>query len=540
MPKKILFIIPPYFNVDDLVASKGNFSLPAFTTPYGVLSLVAYVKGKAREPVDFDLLDLNLEAYKRISVSADPEALKSTLKDLIVTKLSAGYDIVGISALFNSSYHYLPELFSAISGVAKAPPLCIMGGGLASNLYPDLLRDFNALDAVCVGEGEMPLLELVDSCDMNKVLSEYPAWITRNSLAQGQVPRAVFVHNLDEIPMFDYSLIDLNDYNARSLDKTHCGAEGKREMTIHTSRGCPFNCVFCANSSLHGKTIRYMSEDRVISEVDNMIRTSGMNVLLIEDDHFLSNRKRAKSILKELNKRGIRVEFPNGIAVYAIDDEIAKLLKQSGVTTVQLAVESCCDYVLKTVIDKPHTVRQIREAVRILRENGILVHAFIVIGLPGEMPVHREESLRTIKDIGFDWVYFFIAAPIVGSRLYQICMENGYMVKKDYKNHIVSRGSIKAPGVDPQLIERQSYIMNLDVNFLNNYNVRNGYLTKARPYFEHIVNKYPGHALAYYVLAVICQKMLDNQKAAKYMETYERIINTSSEWRSYVSELGLR
>lgn len=539
MPKRILFIIPPYFNVDDLLSSKGNISIPAFTTPYGVLSLASYVKGKALGPVVFDLLDLNLEAYKQVSASADPEAVKGKLKEITAAKLNGGYDIVGISALFNSSYYYLSELFAAVGSVPGNRPLCVMGGGLASNLYPDLLREFDALDAVCVGEGEVPLLELVDSDDRNRVLSGHPSWITRSSLAQGKVPTAVYVQDLDEIPMLDYSLVDLDDYNARSLDKTHCGAKGKREMTIHTSRGCPFNCVFCANSSLHGKKIRYMSEGRVISEIDNMIRISGMNVLLIEDDHFLSNKKRAKSILRELNRRGIRVEFPNGIAVYAIDAEIGELLRRSGVTTVQLAVESCCDYVLKKIIDKPHTVSQIRTATGILRDNGILVHAFIVIGLPGEMPAHREESLKIIRDIGFDWVYFFIAAPIVGSRLYDICIENDYLVQKEYTKHIVSRGSIKAPGVDPQLIERQSYIMNLDVNFVNNYNVKNGHMDKALPYFEHVIKKYPRHALAYYALHVISKKSHEDEKALKYRETYEAIISESSEWRSYAGELGL-
>ncbi len=135
--------------------------------------------------------------------------------------------------------------------------------------------------------------------------------------------------------------------------------------------------------------------------------------------------------------------------MHAIDDKIGRLLKESGVTTVQLAVESCSDFVLKEIINKPHKVSQVRTAKNILQKNGILVHAYIVLGLPGEMDEHRNESLKIIKEIGFDWVYFFIAAPIVGSRLYKICVENNYLYEKNFKNHIVSKGSIKAPGVDP-------------------------------------------------------------------------------------------
>ena len=538
MQTRILFIIPPYFNVDDFFQAKSTLAVPAFTIPYGVLSLEAYVKSKAGKDVVFDLLDLNLEAYRLAGAGGSKESFNRALEELLVKKTGGKYDIVAISALFNSSYSYLEAIINAVKKHEDSP-LCVMGGGLASNLHGSILQQFKALDAVCFGEGEIPLLDLVNSEDYGQLLENHPAWVTRESAAKGKVPSAVYVQDLDEIPMFDYKLVNLDDYNARSLDKTHCNEQGKRELTIHTSRGCPFNCVFCANSSLHGKRIRYMSEARVIAEVDNMIKKSGMNVLLVEDDHFMSNKKRAVHILTELNKRNIRVEFPNGIAVYAIDQEIGELLHKSGVTTVQLAVESCSDHVLKHVIDKPHTVAQVRKAARILRENGILVHAFIVIGLPGEMDVHREESLKVIKEIGFDWVYFFIAAPIVGSRLYDQCLENGYLVEKDFKNHIVSKGSIRAPGVEPDKIEKAAYLMNLDVNFVNNFNVKNGCPGKARTYFEHIVKKYPKHALANYMLSAVCELEKQPGPAGRYLARYSEILKESEEWRSYAAVFKL-
>jgi radical SAM superfamily enzyme YgiQ (UPF0313 family) len=282
-----------------------------------------------------------------------------------------------------------------------------------------------------------------------------------------------------------------------------------------------------------------MSERRVISEVDHMIDAFGMNVLLIEDDHFLSNKKRALRILAEFNKRKIRIEFPNGIAVYAIDDEIGRLLKEGGVTTVQLAVESCSDYVLKEIINKPHEVSQVRTAKNILQKNGILVHAYIVLGLPGEMDEHRKESLKIIKEIGFDWVYFFIAAPIVGSRLYKLCVENNYLYEKNFKNHIVSKGSIKAPGVDPIEIEKAAYLMNLDVNFVNNNNVKQGLFDRALSYFLHISQKYPQHAFAHYVLSDIYNHTNEKSLAKIHYDSFIEIINKDMEWKSYADKFNL-
>lgn len=538
MALKFLFIIPPYFNIQDFLDPKNNQTLPAFTIPYGILSLESYVKTNCKKNVKFELLDLNIEAYKIASKGGELAGITQDLVKIVSERLKEHTDIVGISALFNNSYEYIESLTTAIKN-ADSSTLCVIGGGLASNLGMRLLHDFPLLDGVCFAEGEIPLNDLVNADNFYSLLNAHPSWMTKESLKTGKMPTASYVANLDDIPMSDYSLLDLKNYNGRSVDKQFCNQDDKKEVSIHTSRGCPFSCVFCANSSVHGKRVRFMSVERVIAEVDYMIKNFGMNVLLIEDDHFLFDKKRASQILLELSKRNIRIEFPNGMAVYAIDDEIGKKLKNAGVTTVQLAVESCSDYVLREIINKPHKASQVKIAKDILQKNGILVHAFIVLGLPGEMDEHRQESLKIIKDIGFDWVYFFIATPIVGSRLYKICIEKDYLVEKDFNNHIVSKGSIRAPGVDPGKIEKTAYHMNLDVNFINNFNVQSGNYARALPYFVHLVNKYPGHAFAHYVLARIYQMTGENILAEQHRQIYLDTIKINEEWKSYALEFGL-
>ena len=112
----------------------------------------------------------------------------------------------------------------------------------------------------------------------------------------------------------------------------------------------------------------------------------------------------------------IRVEFPNGVAVYAIDDEVAELFAKAGVSAVALAVESGSDHVLNNIIRKPLKKRLIRPAVEALRKFNVRSHVFIVIGLPGEQDEHRAETLQMLIDSGFDWVHVYLAMPIFGSR----------------------------------------------------------------------------------------------------------------------------
>jgi anaerobic magnesium-protoporphyrin IX monomethyl ester cyclase len=538
--KKILFIIPPYYNIRDYRSEQHAAQLPVFTIPYGILSLAAYIKATSAVNAEFDILDLNLEAYK---LSNRTDNIRDEIATLIGDRIRERMvkckpDIVGISALFNTCFNYL-ELVSVSVKKADCDVLLVIGGGLATNLAPDILQTFQHIDACCNGEGEMPLRQLVDAGDAARYFKSSRCWVTRESLQEGRVPHQELIDNLDEIPFFDYRLIDLDEYTGRSLDKSYA-QRSLREISIHTSRGCPYNCVFCSNSTVHGKKIRYMSVEKVVGEVKRMVDIYSVKILLIEDDHFLSDKERAKQILTRLREFGLRIEFPNGIAVYAIDDEVGRLLKEAGVTTISLAVESGSDYVLKNIISKPLQVKMIKPAVEILRSNGISIHAFIVTGLPGELEQHRKETMQMLFHVGFDWVKFFLAIPIAGSRLYEICKESGYLINSDYSQYVTTKANIRTPDLDPEYIEEEIYRMNLEANFVRNYNLMAGNYEKAISHFENIAKRYPEHAFAHYYLSKSYEGSGNNsEKAAYHRGIFREQIKTDGKWANYARQFEL-
>jgi len=518
---KILYIIPPYFYHKE---NSITDTLPTFTIPYGILSIDSYIKHNIKN-TESQLFDFNVEIKNHGCYNIN--LLKNKLE---IYKP----DVVAISALFDTSYNYLNIISSVVKEYSNST-LVVVGGGLPTNLYKKILNDFQNIDVICYGEGEIPMRELLNSN------TEHKSLISRKSLKEGKVPINTFVHNLDDIPEFDYNIINLSDYNGRSLDKVFSNNIEKVEMSIHTSRGCPFNCVFCANGKLHGKKVRYMSIDRVIKEVKNMIKNHNLTTLIIEDDNFLLNKKRAKEILKKLIQFNIKLEFPNGLAVYSIDEEIGELLKKAGTNLIALAVESGSDHVLKNIIDKPHIVNMIKPAVNILRKNNIRIKAFIVIGLPGETDEHRLETLNMLKNIGFDWVHVAIAIPVVGSRLYDICVENNYLLSNNMENHIISKANIKTHTVDPEKIEKYVYLMNLDINFVNNYNIKNRNYKIAKLFFEDIIKKYPNHAFAYYFFAKICEYLNEPKYIiTKNYNKFKEIIERNKEWKEYANQFNLR
>jgi len=511
--KRILFVIPPHGSFESYMPSGAGKKKNFLTPPYGALSIISYANEDKEH--DIQIFDCNKYIFEHL----DSHCLESsTFNELCRTVLFYKPDYIFVSALFNTSFPHMKII--GLMKVACPNTIVFVGGGLATNLYKELFDEFPDIDAICFGEGEIPVKKLLDfDVSIEELHKISPAWITKNSFARGCVPKHDMIEDIDDIPLIDYSYIDFEKYNGRSyIDKDP--KSNKIELSIHTSRGCPFNCVFCANSSVHGKRVRMMSFKRVAETIRHYRDKYGVTILMVEDDHFLYNKKRALEILKYIRNNKINVEFPNGIAVYKIDNDIAKALADAKVRVITLAIESGSDYVLKQLIDKPLTVKKIKEVVGILKQYDIRIHAFIVIGLPGESDEDRKETLETVIELGVDWVYVFIAIPIVGSRLYTLCDEKGYLINRDYGNHFVANGNIRAPGVEPEDIEEYAYYMNTIINFIFNSNFLNRKYDVAEEYFLNVIRSYPEQAIAHYMLSILYRETERYDKSNEHYQKY--------------------
>ena len=536
--KKVLFIIPPYFNADDYLNKSRAAVLPAFTIPYGILSLESYLSANCKSPVDLRMLDLNITLQELVEDDFAGDYMGVFRREIETRLREFNPRFVGVSALFNSSNRYIQEIVKSCKDHDPAI-VTLAGGGLPSAAYKLMLEGCPALDAICKGEGELPLRDLLDADDPLQVIHTHRSWIGRAELALNKMPEHTFIENLDDIPPLNYKGIDFDFYNNRSIDKQYAGRP-KREMAIHTSRGCPFLCVFCSNPSLHGRKVRTMSIERVVSDVRRMKEEFGMTVLLLEDDHFFNDKDRAKQILRELAPLGIRVEFPNGVAVYAIDEEVAELFSKAGVSAVALAVESGSDHVLNNIIRKPLKKRLIRPAVEALRKFNVRSHVFIVIGLPGEQDEHRAETLQMLLDSGFDWVHVYLAMPIFGSRLYDICVENGYIENAQSQDFVATKSVIRAPGVDPVKLEAYAYEMQIRVNFVENHNMKIGRYDVPMDYLKNVVTKYPDHAFGHYFLSKCYRATGKESLAEEHLGRFLDICERDAWWGSMAEKYGVQ
>jgi tetratricopeptide (TPR) repeat protein len=162
-----------------------------------------------------------------------------------------------------------------------------------------------------------------------------------------------------------------------------------------------------------------------------------------------------------------------------------------------------------------------------------------VVGSPEETDEHRQETLETLYDIGFSWVFFMIALPTPGSRLYKQCKENGYLINENFISPSLSKCNIRTPAYSPEHIEKQAYMMNLHTNFIHNYNLRTKNYDECIISFSNLIKAHPDHAFAYYGLAKAYEGKGVTELALTNKNKFNDIINNNHYWKEWALYFNL-
>ncbi|MBI5079288.1 radical SAM protein [Candidatus Wolfebacteria bacterium] len=545
---KILFIVPPYisyesfvnpdFNERAVIKKSGNYGSIVTDMPIGLLSLSAYLKKHSSAEVmliDFNIILNKIENF-------DYGSFSELYRDVLMSKEWIDYapDIIGISALFTPTYHNM----IAVGQVAKDiffNALIISGGGMSTVVPGEIFRDSDCFDALCYGEGEKPLLGLVMADNKKEFLKNNLSWITKEKVKSGQQFQYDFIADLDEIPPYDYGILKIQDYGLNPTVKNYVSfGDGKVKQVFHiaTSRGCPHRCCFCASHQVHGRKMRYHSVGRVKEDLECLKEKYEAETIGIQDDSFMVDKKRALEIINVVKELEMKIFFQSGLALYALDRNMLEAIKAAGLNELVLAVESGSSRVLKKIMRKPVSLPIIKRVVDDCRQLGISTDVNILIGLPGETKQDIEDTRNFLKTLPATWFRFYIATPLVGSEMFDICVQNNYL-KGDYIGCDFKRAIVETEDFTPEYIKEIVYFLNLELNFVCNSDFKLGNYETALKGFENVIRVKSDHAIAYYYAAKCYEKLGNSEKSRQYADKARQIAEENPFWRNYMDKFNI-
>lgn len=329
------------------------------------------------------------------------EVIKDVKPDFIGIKMYTG--------TFKSAQH--------VAEIAKEsnPAMKIIVGGTHPTLDPIGTIKTGYYDYVVRGEGEYTVLDIVSGVDVRQIKGI--TFKDKDGAIINNEDRG-FVEELDSLPFPE-------------RDKLYSG-NGKIDVgAIITSRGCPFQCTYCASSQIWDKKVRYRGVDNVLEELEYMVKCKGVSLIRFQDDTFTLNKKRAIEILEGILSKGLKIKWTCDTRIDKLDKEILQVMKKSGCIRVKVGVESGSDEVLKR-IKKGLSVEQIRKAVEMIKEVGIPLTVYFMIGFPGETDDDVRKTIRFADEIKADYYSLSIVAPYFGTQVHSDLEKSGFEFDKHH------------------------------------------------------------------------------------------------------------
>ena len=299
------------------------------------------------------------------------------------------------------------------------PPITIVGGSQPTYRTSDFLD--NGFDFVCVGEGEKTLLHFAE-----EALGGTHRWEAIDGLIWKQGPRVVSNPPRPVLtkPELEFDLISAyKKIDGRYFD---FGVEIIRGLPLAgallmTTRGCPYDCSFCACNSIFGRKIRHRPIECIEREVRYLTAEKGVEGIWILDDTFTVDKRHAIAVARVLHAH--HVIWGCQSRVDSLTPAFAAEMRSLGCVQMDFGVESGSQRILDDVIGKKTKIDQVIQSFDIAKANRIRTLANFIIGMPTETDEDLEATKRLADRIRADIYVFSIATPLPGTRLYEMVGE---------------------------------------------------------------------------------------------------------------------
>jgi len=309
--------------------------------------------------------------------------------------------------------------------------IIIIGGAHPSGDPKGSLEYFTEADFGFRGEGERGITLFIEKLlgDDSIKLDIIPGLIWRSN---GKIyyNGLSLVTDLDSIGIPAWDLIPPSRYPYAP----HQGfAKAFPIAPIIITRGCPFDCSFCASHSINGRKVRFRTISHVLEEMALLKNEYGVKEFHIEDDNFTINKYLVKEFCKKLITESIDTYWhcSSGIRLDSLDIDTLRLMKDSGCYTFTVAIESGTNRVLK-LMQKNLTVMTVRKQINMMNRAGCKPTGLFMIGFPGETRNEIRKTIKFAKNLDIKRAQFAIFHPMPGSKIWDELKKQGRLKGLDW------------------------------------------------------------------------------------------------------------
>jgi len=215
----------------------------------------------------------------------------------------------------------------------------------------------------------------------------------------------------------------------------------KRYLTVHfveTTRGCPFDCEFCAVTGSFGGKFRNRPIDDIEAELKSFKpfpgRFAWQNLVFFNDDNIISSKSHARELLTRIIP--YKLDWLGQTSVeMAQDDAMLKLCKESGCMGMVIGFESLSADTLKSVNKEVNKPQQYIDIVKRMHDHGIGVKGSFIFGFDTDDEGVFERTVEFADRAKLDVVYYSILTPYPGTAFYNRMLKEGRIIDHDWDNY---------------------------------------------------------------------------------------------------------
>lgn len=384
-------------------------TIPPATTPWGVPARLpplglAYVGG-ALEKAGFEVQIL------------DNFQLRTTLDFVKQEVQRLQPEIVGITC-GSVTFRRSVEMAKIIKEVC--PSCKVVVGGWHASYLPDTALENPEIDYAVMGEGEGPMIELATKLKKGASEREIAETAGLACRFEGKIVKnpPKVIEDLDTIPYPARHLLPMNIY-----DRQIGYLSVKPVDVVNVVRGCPYDCYYCETKKLWGDKCRAFSPQRLVEELEHMVKTYGSKGIYFISDNFTINKKHTFELCRLIKERKLDLQWACDTRVDLLSRDLLREMRSAGCRTIFFGVQSGSPEILKK-LNINVTLEKTMETFKLCKEEDIHIACSFMLGIPGETLADMEATYKFAKKLAPDWCTFYVFIACPTSVLYTEVMEN--------------------------------------------------------------------------------------------------------------------